>query len=64
MSLPLTLSYSSKVWSASTDVDIERESGTEQPVAYADYDNQSSFVGASAPGLDASDRNVHVGEIS
>lgn len=48
--LPLVLSYSSKVWSASIDVDTERESGTEQSVAYADYDNQSSFAGASAPG--------------
>ncbi len=48
--LPLMLSYSSKVWSASMDVDIEREGGTEQSVAYADYDNQSSFGGASAPG--------------
>lgn len=48
--LPLMLSYSSKVWSASMDVDTEREFGTEQPVAYADYDNQSSFAGASAPG--------------
>jgi len=50
VALPLTLSYSSKVWSASMDVDIERESGTEQSVAYADYDNQSSFGGAAAPG--------------
>ena len=50
VAVPLTLSYSSKVWSASKDVDIERESGTEQEVAYADYDNQSSFAGASAPG--------------
>lgn len=48
--LPLVLSYSSKVWSASMDVDTEREFGTEQSVAYADYDNQSSFAGASAPG--------------
>ena|SRR5688572_23366172 len=48
--LPLVLSYSSKVWSASMDVDTERESGTEQSVAFADYDNQSSFAGASAPG--------------
>ena len=48
--LPLVLSYSSKVWSASMDVDTEREFGTEQSVAYADYDNQSSFTGASAPG--------------
>lgn len=50
VALPLMLSYSSKVWSASMDVDTERESGTEQSVAYADYDNQSSFGGASAPG--------------
>src|SRR5688572_9442396 len=50
LELPLVLSYSSKVWSASKDVDTERESGTEQSVAYADYDNQSSFAGASAPG--------------
>ncbi|HEY5883209.1 MAG TPA: hypothetical protein VIT88_00895, partial [Pyrinomonadaceae bacterium] len=50
IAVPLTLSYSSKVWSASKDVDIERESGTEQEVAYADYDNQSFFAGASAPG--------------
>jgi len=28
LALPLTLSYSSKVWSASMDVDTERESGT------------------------------------
>jgi YD repeat-containing protein len=48
--LPLVLSYSSKVWSASMDVDTERESGTEQSVAFADYDNQSSFAGAAAPG--------------
>ena len=34
--LPLVLSYSSKVWSASMDVDTERESGTEQSVAFAD----------------------------
>jgi RHS repeat-associated protein len=50
VAIPLTLNYSSKVWSASTDVDTERESGTEQSVAYADYDNQSSFAGAAAPG--------------
>ncbi len=48
--MPLILSYSSKVWSASMDVDTERESSTEQSVAYADYDNQSSFAGAAAPG--------------
>jgi hypothetical protein len=50
LELPLVLSYSSKVWSASMDVDMERESHTEQSVAFADYDNQSSFAGASAPG--------------
>ena len=50
LELPLVLSYSSKVWSASMDVDTERESGTEQSVAFADYDNQSSFAGMSAPG--------------
>jgi hypothetical protein len=32
VSIPLVLSYSSKVWSATMDVDIERESGTEQSV--------------------------------
>ena len=50
VSFPLMLSYSSKVWSASLDVDIERESGIEQSVAYADYDNHSTFGGAAAPG--------------
>jgi RHS repeat-associated protein len=50
VSIPLVLSYSSKVWSASMDVDTERESGTEQSVAYADYDNRSSFAGATTPG--------------
>lgn len=50
VALPLTLSYSSKVWSASIDVDTDRESHAEQPVAYADYDNHSSFAGAAAPG--------------
>jgi RHS repeat-associated protein len=48
--LPLVLSYSSKVWSASMDVDTERESSTQQSVAFADYDNQSSFAGAATPG--------------
>lgn len=50
VAMPLMLSYSSKVWSASMDVDLEKASWTEQSVAYADYDNQSSFAGASAPG--------------
>lgn len=50
VSLPLLLSYSSKVWSASMDVDLERESMTEQSVAYADYDNHSTFAGAAVPG--------------
>lgn len=50
VAVPLSLSYSSKIWSASTDVDIEQASWTEQSVAYADYDNQSSFAGAAAPG--------------
>jgi hypothetical protein len=48
--LPLVLSYSSKVWSASTDVDADHATGVEHSVAYADYDNQSSFAGASTPG--------------
>src|SRR6185369_9541477 len=50
VALPLMLSYSSKVWSASMDVDTERESLTEQSVTYADYENQNSFGGATAPG--------------
>ncbi len=45
VALPLTLSYSSKIWSASMDVDTERESSTEQSVAYADYDMGSSLGG-------------------
>ena len=58
VAVPLTLSYSSKVWSASKDVDLEREGLTEQEVAFADYDNQSSFAGASAPGLAIKRRSV------
>lgn len=53
LSIPLSLNYSSKVWSASMDTDIERESMTEQSVAYADYDrglieggNLYSIIGA------------------
>jgi RHS repeat-associated protein len=38
LAIPLSLNYSSKVWSASLDTDEELESGTQQPVAYADYD--------------------------
>jgi RHS repeat-associated protein len=45
VALPLTLSYSSKVWSASMDVDLERENLTEQSVAYADYDMGASLGG-------------------
>lgn len=50
VTLPLVLSYSSKVWSASSDVDLEQGNLTEQTVTYADFDNQSSFAGAAAPG--------------
>ncbi|HEX7330819.1 MAG TPA: hypothetical protein VF290_04920, partial [Pyrinomonadaceae bacterium] len=45
VTMPLTLSYSSKVWSASLDVDTEQGSGSEQSVAYADYDMGSSLGG-------------------
>src|ERR1041384_2277119 len=34
VAIPLTLSYSSKIWSGSMDVDTERGSGSEQSVAY------------------------------
>ena len=69
LEMPLILSYSSKVWSASMDVDTERESSTEQSVAYADYDNQSSFAGMSAPGwslregIYLSSRFVRIGRV-
>ncbi len=45
VALPLSLSYSSKIWSATMDVDTERTSGSEQSVAFADYDMGSSLGG-------------------
>src|SRR5690349_21478595 len=42
-SVPLTLNYSSKVWSATTDTDVN-QSGVEKPVAYADYNRGGDWV--------------------
>ena len=42
--VPLTLNYSSKVWSGSKDTDTD-QTGAEKPVAYADYDRGSDWVG-------------------
>ena len=43
-SIPLTLNYSSKVWSASMDTDTDW-AGQEHPVAYADYDRGGDWAG-------------------
>ena len=42
-SIPLTLNYSSKVWSASSDTDVDRENQLFSAV-YADYANIDNFV--------------------
>jgi YD repeat-containing protein len=44
LSMPITLNYSSKVWSASTDTAVN-QLGVETPVAYADYDRGSDWIG-------------------
>jgi hypothetical protein len=43
LSMPITLNYSSKVWSASMDTDVN-QSGVEKPVAYADYNRGADLV--------------------
>jgi hypothetical protein len=72
VSLPLTLNYSSKVWSASLDTDYDRFF-TQQQVAYADYDaalsqggSLQTIIGAGwsigvGPSLDA--KRVRIGKI-
>jgi len=46
VSFPITLNYSSKLWSASIDTDYERTYMTQVPVAYADYDAGLGQAGA------------------
>ena len=43
ITIPLTLNYSSKVWSGSKDTDTD-QTGAEKSVAYADYDRGSDWV--------------------
>ncbi len=42
-SLPLTLNWSSKIWSGSTDIETDRD-GSLKTIAYADFDRLDDYV--------------------